>query len=483
MANLQNINKKVYLLYPPISKEERYSSEIGSAGGTQIPLGIYYVAAYLRENGFEIMLSDAEAENLQVEDILKQIHDFNPRYVGISSTTVAFHRALETANGVKDLYPDKIIILGGPHITSNVEHAMSFNVFDYGVIREGEITMVKLLETLISEAPLDNINGIAYRSKSDELKVAPAREYIHNLDTLPFPAYDLIRNIDNYAPPPCNYKTLPVINIITSRGCPYQCTFCDKNSFGNGYRQRSPENMVKEIKYLRDTFSVREIAFVDDTFLLNKERIYRLFELLDRENIKFHWTCMSFINNIDIELLKYIKDKGCWHISFGIESGDREILKTIRKNITLEKCERVISWCRQLKIKTKGFFILGHPGETRETIERTIDFASKLKLDDIVVTINTPIPGTQQYAEATKYGTLDETDWSQYNYWRPVFLPFGMTRELLLEKHREIYRRFYLRPRILIRYLLSIFSRGGCKRLFTIMKASRFLLAKKNPQH
>jgi radical SAM superfamily enzyme YgiQ (UPF0313 family) len=305
--------------------------------------------------------------------------------------------------------------------------------------------------------------------------VTPPREFIDDLDSLPFPAYDLIPDIQLYTPPPCNYQTLPVINMITSRGCPNQCSFCDHNIFGRKYRQRSAENIVGEIKQVRREYGIREIAFVDDTFLIDKKRIYRLFELLERERISFFWTCMSRINHTDYEFLKFLKSKGCWHISFGIESGDENILKAIKKNISLAQAEQVIAWCHELGIKTKGFFIMGHPGETLETMDKTIRLACRLKLDDIVATLNTPIPGSQQYAEADRYGSLDRTNWAEFNYWRPVFVPRGLTRELLLQKHREIYRKFYLRPRILWRYLGSFWGRGGGKRLWTVLRASLFM--------
>jgi radical SAM superfamily enzyme YgiQ (UPF0313 family) len=266
--------------------------------------------------------------------------------------------------------------------------------------------------------------------------------------------------------------------MITSRGCPSMCTFCDNSIFGRKYRKRSAENIVSEIKHLRQMFGIKEFAFVDDTFLIDKKRIYTLFELLDQENISFYWTCMSRINNTDYDFLKFLKSKGCWHISFGIETGDEGILKLIKKNISLEKAQDVIRWCKQLKIKTKGFFIIGHPGETLETINKTIKFACKLPLDDIVATINTPIPGSEQYAEVSQYGSLDIADWSKYNYWRPVFVPNGLTQDVLLQKHREIYRKFYLRPRILLRYFLSFFGKGGLKRFWTLFKASFFMFKK-----
>ncbi len=481
-ANLGNMamlsEKKIYLLYPPISKMERYSSEIGSAGGEQIPLGIFYLASYLRKFDFQVKVTDAEALKLASAEIVSEIADFAPKYVGISSTTVAFHRAIEIAEDIRKTNPEIIIILGGPHVTSNPEHALSSGLFNYGVLREGEITLIELLQALNENKNPNTISGIAYLDKNKKLIVTSPREYIKNLDILPFPAFDLLHDLNLYKPQPSNYKTLPVINMITSRGCPGLCTFCDNNTFGRNYRKRLAENIAEEIKYLIQEFSIREFFFVDDTFLIDKARIYRLFEILKRENISFYWTCASRINDVDYELLKFIKSKGCWHISFGIESGDENILKVIKKNISLERVTEVIKWCKQLGIKTKGFFILGHPTETLETLEKTIKLACKLQLDDIVATINTPIPGSVQYAEALNYGAIDKTDWTQYNYWRPVFVPNGLTKEILLEKHGEIYRKFYLRPRILLRYFFGFFGKGGWRRFLNISKASFFIFKK-----
>lgn len=267
---------------------------------------------------------------------------------------------------------------------------------------------------------------------------------------------------------------------MTSRGCPNQCTFCDNNIFGRKYRQRSAENIAAEIKYLRKNFGVREIAFVDDTFLIDKKRLYKLFEILEEEKISIYWTCLSRINNTDYEFLKFLKSKGCWHISFGIESGDENILKLIKKNISLDKAVEVINWCKKLKIKTKGFFILGHPTETMETIEKSIKLACRLKLDNIIVTLNTPIAGSQQFEEAGRYGSLDKANWEEFNYWRPVFVPTGLTKEILLKKHREFYRRFYLRPRIIMQYFFSFFGKGGLKRFLTTFRASFYIFKKKS---
>lgn len=480
---------RVFIVYPPLSKMERYSSKLGSVGGEQLPLGIYYLAAYVRTNGFEVQVCDAEAEKLAIDDILAMIQEFTPSVIGISSTTVAFHRAVELSEAIKNSFEDVAIVLGGPHVTSNCDHALSFASFDYGVIGEGEITFLELLNALAGNAPVEDIPGIAYRDYAGQVKRASAREYIRNLDVLPFPAYDLVKNIGVYAPPPSNYKTLPVMNVITSRGCPNDCTFCDRNIFGKKYRERSAANVFEEIKHLSKNYGVRELAFVDDTFLINKGRVRELFDLIRREDLFFPWTCMARINNVTYEFLKYLKENGCWSIAFGIESADEAVLKVIKKNISPQQVKTVIDWCFDLDIETKGFFIVGHPTETIETIDKTIDFASSLKLSAVVVTINTPIPGSPQYAEAHQYGNLDTTDWARFNYWRPVFVPFGLTEEILLKKQEEFYLRFYMRPRIVWKYFCSFFGTGGMRRLTSILniffsrdslvKVARFMLGQK----
>ncbi|MFA4826825.1 MAG: radical SAM protein [Candidatus Shapirobacteria bacterium] len=472
-------NNRVYLLYPPISKKERYSSDLGSAGGEQIPLGIFCLAAYLREKGYEMAVTDGESEKLTTKQITRQIKKFDPFVVGISSTTVAFHRALEMAKLIKKKFPKVIILIGGPHVTSNYKDALSFGVFDYGVLREGEITTVELLKTIKGKGKIEEVKGIAYK-KDGKVIVNEPREYIKNLDELPFPAYDLIEDINLYTPDLSNYMSTPVVNIMTSRGCPNQCTFCDRAVFGQFYREMSAERVVELIKYLVERYKVREIDFVDDTFLINKLRFKKIFRLLKEEGIKFYWTCTSRVNVVDYEILKLAKETGCWHIAFGIESGDEGILKLIKKNITMEQVRKALGWCKELGIKSKGYFIVGHPGDTLETINKTIKLAYNLPLDDILVTINTPIPGSPQYYFIKEYGDFDESDWSKFNCWRPVFIPKGLTKEILLKKQREMYRKFYVRPRIIWRYLRGTLGRGGMKRLKSLMGAAKYLMSKPN---
>lgn len=465
----------VLLIYPPITVRERYSSDIGYSGGKQIPLGVYCLASHVRKEGHEVRVFDGEAMGCSAADIGCQMVQIHPDVVGISSTTVAFHRALEMAREAKSRLPGIPVVIGGPHVTAAIEDVLRHPEFDIAVLGEGEATFAELLAVLASGGNLASVAGLAWR-RNQEIVINPPRPFIPDLDSLPFPAYDLVDDFSLYNPPPMNYKKLPVANIITSRGCPNQCTFCDRSVFGQRLRQRSPKNIAAEIELLWNQYHIREIAFVDDTFTINPQRIVELFQILDEKKIRFPWTCMSRINTVDEEILGFMKRHGCWHISFGIESGNEQTLRHIKKNITLKTARTCIEMCRRLGILTKGFFIVGHPTDSLETIEQTIRLALDLPLDDIVVTLNTPLPGTEQYRTATQFGSFEGRDWAEFNLWNPVFVPRGLTNEMLVAKHREFYRRFYLRPRIIARYVKSFFSAAGLRRLAALLRSIPFIV-------
>jgi anaerobic magnesium-protoporphyrin IX monomethyl ester cyclase len=467
----------VLIVYPPLTKMERYSSAIGESGGQQIPLGIYYLAAYIRQHGFQTEVIDAETMDLSIQDVLAKIRLKHHRIIGISITTVAFHRALELAESIKTLDPDAVIVAGGPHVSSQPAHAMQFDAIDFAVRNEGEETFLELLKNIDAKPHYKSIKGLIFR-ENGQVVVNEMRPYIADIDALPFPAYDLIPDLKRYTPPPSNYQKSPVANIITSRGCPNQCTFCDNNTFGCKIRMRSAQSVVDEIELLMHDYGVKEIAFVDDTFTISNKRLSEIFRLTRERGLKFPWTCMARINTVNEKILGEMKENGCWHISFGIESGNEDILRLIRKNISLADTEKIIDQCYRLGIRTKGFFIIGHPKETPETIDQTIELGLRLKLDDIVVTINTPMPGSKQYEQAEIYGRIDTTQWTKFNYWNPVFVPHGLTADYIKQRHREFYRRFYLRIRILWRYFTSLFSLTGIQRAFKLLKASKFLIQK-----
>lgn len=446
-----NFGRRIVLVYPNITKAERYRGNLGVFGGKQIPLGLFYLAGYLREHGCTVDAIDAEARNMPLERLVAHIREGRFDVLGISTTTVAFHRALELARAVKQALPDLPVVVGGPHVSSQPLHPLQFAEFDYAVRNEGEETLLEIVQMLENGSDPAAIRGLVWRRGATPV-MNEARPYIQDLDGLPLPAYDLIPDLSVYSPPPFNYRKRPTANIITSRGCPNECTFCENTTFGRKVRMRSAASIVDEIEFLMSRHGVREIAFVDDTFTVRPQRIYEIFDLAARRGLKFPWSCMSRVNTVDEKLLRYMRANGCWYVSFGIESGDEDVLKVIRKNIKLPDVERVIDVSSRIGLRTKGFFIVGHPKETVATIDKTIDFARRLKLDHVVVTVNTPMPGTVQFEQAREYGSLDDSSWAAFNYWRPVFVPRGMTAEQLLEKHVEFLHRFYLRPRLLLHH-------------------------------
>ncbi|MCL2123371.1 MAG: radical SAM protein, partial [Desulfovibrionaceae bacterium] len=304
----------------------------------------------------------------------------------------------------------------------------------------------------------------------------PPRPLIPDLDTLPLPDYARVQDFSRYAPGVFAHKTLPVAGVITSRGCPNRCTFCDRSVFGQKLRQRSPENIAEEIILLYHKHGIREFNFLDDTFTINgAKRFPPLFSLLKQEGIRFPWSCSTRINAVDENLLRFMKEHGCWYISFGIESGDADILKRIQKNLNMEQARQVLGACRRLGITTKGFFIVGHPGETKESIERSMQFALSLPLDQVGVFINTPLPGTEQFDTASRYGSLAPTDWRMYNMHNPVFVPTGLTEECLTESRRLFMRRFFVRPGTILRFSKLFWGKGGVTRLLSVVRALPFL--------
>jgi len=448
----------IFLINPYISSIERYGKDVGDIGGHQMPLGIYYLAAYLIEQGERVAVIDAESLLFDHDKVVEILKNSNAKVIGITATTVAFRNARSLAEMIRRDLSDVTIVIGGPHMTAMAEATMRCGAFDYGIVKEGEIAFAKLVKLLFhGEGSIADIPNLYFRDK-DIVVRTDLTEFIPNLDALPFPARQLCPDISNYKPPIGAYRSLPVASMITSRGCPYSCIFCDNNTFGRTTRFHSAEYVAAEIMELVAKYKIKEIAFLDDTFVLSKKRLHKIFHLLEEKQISLTWSCMTRVDNLDYELLKFMRDNGCWQIRIGIESGSQDVLDFIKKGITLGQVINVTNWCRKLKICASGFFMIGHHIDTPLTIQKTINFAASLPLTDVIVTVNTPIPGTESYQKAREYGIYDESDWTSLNYWTPVFVPNGLTREFMLSKQAEFYRRFYFRPSVLLRQLGKIRS-------------------------
>jgi anaerobic magnesium-protoporphyrin IX monomethyl ester cyclase len=445
----------IVLVTPPVTLEERYG-KLSRAANTLPSLGILYLSAVLKKEGYSVSVIEASSLGITLKELVEEIIKNQPKYLGISAATLSIFNAAALAEEIKKFVTDIKIIIGGPHLTAIPEETMKlFKAFDFGVIGEGEETLKELINSLENGREISNIPGIVFRNNGNILKTAP-KKFIDNLDILPFPAWDLLADFPNrYHPPPFRFKRLPAVYIVTTRGCPNKCIFCDRSVFGNKCRGHSSQYILELIEYLHNKFGINELLIEDDTFITFKKRLIEVCEGILNKGIKISWSCLGRVDAVTPEILDLMKKAGCWSISYGIETGDEEVMKFIGKNITLDKVELAVRLTKKAGILSKGFFIMGHPIDTYETIKKTMDFALKIPLDDISVSMMTPFPGSRLYAIASEYGEFDD-DWRKMNELDIVFTPKGLTKNDLRQHSKDMLRKFYLRPRIVLNYMNRI---------------------------
>ena len=455
-----------------LTQEQMYG-DLAGIGASEPSLGLCYLSAQVREKGFRVKIIDALAEGLTNEKLADQILQMNPKYVGISSVTISIYDAASVAEIVKEKNSNIKIIVGGAHMTAVPFETMEqFPQIDIGVIGEGEVTIVELMKALDNNTKLDNVSGIVFRNNG-RLKVTGQREFINDLDLLPMPAWDLLPPMSFYSPPAWSLNKSNAGLLVTSRGCANNCTFCDRSAFGRRYRSHSAGYVMKMIRHLYDNYNIRHFRINDDNFILFKKRLYEICDILIKNGPKISWSCFARVDGVNPELLKLMKQAGCWQISYGVETACQEIHNIEKKNITIEQIEKAIIWTHRAGIKTIAFCMIGHPLETTQTIRKTINFVKRLPLDDFKMMYITPYPGTELYRDAEKYGTINR-DWRMLNsYQEPPFVPYGLTKEQIVVYRNKAFKEFYLQPRIILSYLLYIRNR---KQLTAIIKGVLSLL-------
>lgn len=474
----------ILLIYPPLSVKERYGNrKIGQSGGHLPPLGIAGIAAYLKERGYAVGLVDALALDMTDEDICRYIAANKPKVVGLSALTSMFHRALVLTSAIKQQFPKILTIIGGQHATIIGEEIFSqTSCFDIIVSGEGELTTLELMniykdigydrEELMHSPLVEQIKGLIFK-KNEAIIRTPHREPIADIDSLPFPARDLLP-MEKYIPLPNQYKRLPTVHMVTTRGCPYPCSFCSASAvFGKRIRQLSPQRVIDEIRHVMKEYGANEISFWNDAITINKDWMIEFCEMILSEGLDITWTCYGHINTVTKEVLLKMKEAGCFNIFYGYESGEQGLLDTIDKGTTLDKIRQVNQWTKEAGIEIRASFMLGLPGETPELARKTIDFAIELEPDYAQFSLTTPYPGTALWKQVKEYGNLT-TDFSEYHGWSAVFLPYGYKdREELLSMEKEAMKRFYFRPR----YILNQFKKiRSVVDLIRYIKGFRFAL-------
>lgn len=354
------------------------------------PLGLGYIAAYLKKNSISVDLVDCTF--LNQKEALERIKRSKPRIIGIQSMFSLRSKALEFASLLRN--DCELLVAGGPQPTSNPEEFLRH--FDVAVIGEGEETMLELATEAESNLDLSKIDGIAYRENDEnKVKFTSPRRFVHNLDALPFPARELFDNeaYKKYYSKKYGYTTT---SMMTSRGCPFQCGFCSRPVFGNQFRSRSAANIVDEMEKVT-TMDYDRVWFADDCFTLDRKRLMEICDEIIKQRIEVGWECLSRVDTMDKEVAEKMRKAGCIRIFFGIESGNNRILAAMKKNATIEQAKRAVEAARQAGIQAGAFFIVGYPGENSGTILDTVNFASHLPLDYLSFTMPYPIPGTEFY--------------------------------------------------------------------------------------
>jgi radical SAM superfamily enzyme YgiQ (UPF0313 family) len=462
---------KILLVVPPLLKTDRYGYELEKVGPTSEPLGLAYVAASLEKAGHDVTILDTLALNwdkYQVDNYLIE-NEFN--LIGIQILTPMYLRFQEILKVIKKRAKNAIIVGGGPHVTIMSESCIKENPdIDFGVIGDGEDTIVELVDALEYGRDVSKVKGLIYEKNGKIIRTA-TRPFRTNIDEYPLPARHLLP-MDKYMPTVTYYKHLPSFIILTSRGCPFHCTYCSKIA-GNTVRQHSVDRVIKELEMLINIYGAKDIIFRDDTLTINKPFITDLCNEIIRKKIhkKIKWSCMTRVNCVTEDMLNLMKKAGCWSIHYGFESGSQRILDIIKKGIKLNQVRNAFKWTRKAGIEIKAFFMLGLPTETKEEALQTIKFAKEIDPDWVQFTITTPYPGTELYEQAKQNGTLKSFKWEDYQTWSGfrgnelVYVPEGWTSDELKATQPYALRQFYFRPKILLRIIfkirsISILTRG-----------------------
>jgi anaerobic magnesium-protoporphyrin IX monomethyl ester cyclase len=454
---------RILLINPPwITRKGNVWNDIASV---MPPLGLAWMATALEKHGHAVNILDAHAERLDLQHILPRIQALGTfDLFGITATTSLIANALDIARAIRAEFSASRIILGGVHPTVLPEEVLAESAVDVVVRGEGEQTILELA----SEKPLDEIQGISFRSEGAVVHT-PERQLIKNLDSLGMPAYHLLP-MHRYYPAAGAYKRLPAISLLATRGCPGRCTFCYR-IFGASLRVRSGKKVAEEVQFLQQTYGIREIAFYDDTFTAAKKEVFAFCQGLHDLKVELTWSCFSRVDAVTEELLGTMKDAGLHQIMYGVESSSNQILQNIHKRSDIERIEHIIQMTQRLGIDVRAAFMLGNPGETEATMNETLEFAKRINPDIAIFNITTPFPGTEMFEWAETQGYLLTKNWEEYDLAHPVMELPTVSAAKIQEFYRRVYLHFFLRQRYIYLRIKKIRSIGDLKAAFRGLRA------------
>jgi radical SAM superfamily enzyme YgiQ (UPF0313 family) len=439
----------------------RLPSSLNRVRGVLPPLGLAYLASYLRKKGHDVKIIDAMAENLTISEFRQKIHKFSPGLVGITTMTSTFFGSLEAAKIAKETGAK--VVMGGAHLSAYPEETLMYDYVDFGIMGDGEIPLQELAKALEEKKSYRHIQGLVFKENG---KIINNGHFIlRDLNILPMPAYDLLP-LDKYT---SIISSKHMTTMITARGCPYQCGYCFSRPQDKIYRTIAPTSVVDQIEILIKKHKIKELMFYDDTIALKRDHIEQICYEIIRRNLKIRWESPCRVDNVDYELLALMAESGCFRLRFGVESGNEKILKLMNKNITLEQAKNAFLWCNKLGIETFVYFMIGYINETPETIKDTINFAIELNPDFVMFTVATPYPFTELFDLAIRNGLVEK------DYWRNFVRGEETKRIPFLVKNsdywvRKAYKEYYLRPSFVLKKISQIRKIQDIKHIFDAAK-------------
>lgn len=450
---------RIVLISPPRENviNTNLPSKLDQARGYAPPLGLLYIASYIKQHSHHsITVIDCGVEEMSYPALKQKILELKPGLVGIQVLSFTLIDSLKTAAMIKEISLSTLIALGGPHITAYPKESLKNKNVDYVVVNEGEISFTSLADSVGNFSELATIPGIGFKN-GNELILTRESSFIADLNTLAIPDRRLTPYIKYYS---ILSHNSPITTMMTSRGCPYQCIFCER--MGKKFRALSPQRVIEEIEDCLN-LGIKEILFHDDTFTIDKKRVFEVCGAITRRGLKFDWSARARVDTVNYDLLLAMKKAGCKRLSFGVESANQKILNNLRKGITIEQVEKVFGYTKKLRIKTLADFMIGSPGETKKDIEDTIRFAKKLRANYVQFSLTTPFPGTDLYREALLKGIIKSDVWKDYaenpkSDFTPPLWTENISREELLNLLSIAYKTFYLSTHFVYQELSTIRS-------------------------
>jgi radical SAM superfamily enzyme YgiQ (UPF0313 family) len=436
------------------------------------PFYLAYTAGLLENVTDELLVMDCLASRINHKHFFKKCKKFNPEISVIETASTSFKNDIEICKKLKN-QTNSLIVLTGPHATTFYrEILLKYPFIDLVALGEYELTILELVKSISSAKDFKKISGLAF--KQNNQIISSFRPLLQNLDELPFPAWHLFP-MDKYNESFC--RKYPNFQLLSSRGCLFKCIFClyPQTMEFRTFRFNSPERTIKEMKHVIEKYNPQEIYFDDSTFTMNMERTSRLCDLITNENIDIDWSCMTHAQVMKKDLIDKMSRAGCTGIKFGVESANQDIVYRIGKSLNLEHAKKVFKWCKKSSMRTHITFMLGLPGETKKSMEKTIRFAMEVDPDSAQFSIATPFPGTEFYKMAKENKWLIEEDFSKYDGNNCAVISYPNMTNTELENILEQARRRWIlhvisKPKEAYRLISIAYRQGGLGRVIANAK-------------